>query len=481
MVTLRDKGHEVICLSSGEQYSFLNPHPHLEWKEVDGFKRATVVNSPVFAPGHFTFYDMDSYNVGRGLDRIPADLAKRYKDIDVFHFQNLEGLTSHFFYALKEAFPRARIILSAHNYNLVCPQVNLWFREHQVCQDYRLGNACVNCLIAPDRTAFERNVRRVERAQRVLGLGKSKTGTALVTFAVRAAVHVKRRIQGTTKKPISTAASRNIANGVVVTSSEKAQPYRHYREGNIILVAELFDQVLAVSRRTRAVLIARGVPADKISVSYIGTAQYEHAMSAVRKMQIDGHLHLAFFGYMRADKGFYFLLDALFSLTDELAKNISVTIAAPIWESYPINRLRGLAHRFRKITVLNGYKHSELSEILADVDLGVVPVLWEDNLPQVAIEFVSRGIPILTSNRGGAQEIGENPNFIFESGSARDFCAKIESLLTGRVPLGDFWKRAPKIFSMEEHLSELITYYQPAASDARAPAPAATTTLEHAS
>jgi hypothetical protein len=35
----------------------------------------------------------------------------------VFHFQNIEGLTRSFFVRLREAFPEARILYSAHNYH----------------------------------------------------------------------------------------------------------------------------------------------------------------------------------------------------------------------------------------------------------------------------------------------------------------------------------------------------------------------------
>jgi glycosyltransferase involved in cell wall biosynthesis len=256
---------------------------------------------------------------------------------------------------------------------------------------------------------------------------------------------------------------------IVITSQAKARPYRAYHAANLRLVDEVFDQVLAVSERTRQVLIDHGLPASKVGVSYIGTSHHAAFAQARPRLSVREDLHLAFLGYMRADKGFYFLLESLFALPDDVARRLRITIAAPVGESYPIDRLKGVAHRFREVVVHDGYRQAGLAKLLADVDLGVIPVLWEDNLPQVAIEFVAHGVPILTSDRGGAQEIGRAPDFVFRAGSTRDFCAKLTALATGAVPLARYWAAPPRIFSMEAHLQDLMRFYaRPAGKPASA-------------
>jgi hypothetical protein len=51
---------------------------------------------------------------------------------------------------------------------------------------------------------------------------------------------------------------------------------------------------------------------------------------------------------------------------------------------------------------------------MKNVNLGIVPPQWEDNLPQVTIEMIANGIPALTSNKGGAHELNSHPKFVFE-------------------------------------------------------------------
>jgi len=94
-----------------------------------------------------------------------------------------------------------------------------------------------------------------------------------------------------------------------------------------------------------------------------------------------------------------------------------------------------------------------------------VPVLWEDNLPQVSIELVCRGIPVLTSDRGGAREIASNKLFVFKSGSTESFISKLSAIVDGKIHLSDFWAQPMRIYSMEHHLAELMSHYAPIKDD----------------
>lgn len=453
---LREQGHEPIVMSCGDRYS-LRPGQAILTTYNDGFERAVIVDSPVMAPAHYTFHRIERYYEDPGLDHIPAQLRAKYGEIDVFHFQNVEGLSAKFFRALRMEYPRARMLLSAHNYNLVCPQVNLWYREHKSCDDYRDGRACVNCILFDDLQPAAVNLRRFETILLGLRVEPNSRAANAVEAIIRAPFRLKRRFRRYLSMKVN---PDGTAPPIVITSEEKAVKYRRYREENILLVGDVFDKVIAVSERTRRVLVARGVPADKVDVSYIGTAHHAMFLKSRKITDAQKHVHIAFLGYMRADKGFYFLLDALSSLGEEWAKHVSLTIAAPIWDQKVVGRLRAMAYKFRDIRIFDGYSHKTLDRILEGVNLGVVPVLWEDNLPQVAIEMAARGIPLLTSDRGGAQEIGSNPDFIFRSGSKRDFCRKLQRLISGEVPLGTFWEHPTTIRSMEDHLAELMRFYK---------------------
>jgi glycosyltransferase involved in cell wall biosynthesis len=452
---LRQAGHDVVTLGSGDRYSIFGNKPFLQVAD-DHATTAYIVNSPVFAPAHSTFYNIRSYTEDSGLDALPMQLRTRFGRFDVVHLQNLEGLTVGFLRAMRAAFPETRILLSAHNYNLVCPQVNLWFREHRACTDYLDGRACVNCLLTPDLHRHQRNARRMETVLSRIGITRHSPLLKPVRWLLRTPFRLRRRLLARR----GTAEPNSIAP-LVLIDPQKAAEYAHYRQVNIALCEDVFDRVLAVSARTRDVLAHHGVPSARLAVSYIGTAQAARCRTARRITSAEPGLHLGYLGYMRQDKGFYFLLEALETLPVSLAGRLSVTIAARIWDQGAVHRLRSIAHRFRAITLYDGYTHATLDQVLEGVNLGIVPPLWEDNLPQVAIEMAARGIPLLTSDRGGAQEIAGQPDFSFTAGSAHAFHRRLHDIATGRLPLARFWDRPARLLSMEEHLVDLMTHYAP--------------------
>lgn len=62
------------------------------------------------------------------------------------------------------------------------------------------------------------------------------------------------------------------------------------------------------------------------------------------------------------------------------------------------------------------YKQDQLSGILSDVDIGMVLSIWEDNGPQVVMEFLNNRIPVVGTKMGGIPDFvidGEN-GFLFD-------------------------------------------------------------------
>jgi glycosyltransferase involved in cell wall biosynthesis len=443
------RDHEVILLSSGDRYSPQRREPRLEFTQ-EGYHRAIIINSPVIAPAAYSFGDPDTYLETAELDFVPRQLAERYGKIDVFHFQNIEGLSASFFRTLRRVFPEAQILYSAHNYHPVCPRFTLWYQDRALCTDYRDGVACTTCLAPVFDPAYIRARRRL------IWLEKAHPrAMAVVSPALALVKHARRLL---VKRPAPPTTTDTVVE--VAPSGAPASSYAAFRQGNIALFEEVFDRVLAVSKQTSKVIIDRGVPAHKVSVSYIGTAHKGTYLTSFKIGDIGSGLHLGYIGYMGSDKGFNFLLDCLERLPADVAAATTVTIAAR--NTFPERKARmdKVAIRFKELRYFDGYTHANLGQVLEGVNLGLIPVLWEDNLPQTAIELVSRGIPILTSDRGGAQEIAGNPDFIFRAGQHEDLVDRLCRISRRELDLASFWRGGMNVFSMDEHLNDLLRYYR---------------------
>ena len=214
------------------------------------------------------------------------------------------------------------------------------------------------------------DLRRVRATLRLRTLKKSHPKIARV---VSSAVSFTKRLRQLAAK-VKERAPRNGGGNVKLATSSSAEAFLAFRDSNVRLLGSTFDKVLAVSDRTRDILVRYGVPANSIAVSYIGTVHKAAFLESNRIMDIGAGVHLCYMGYMWRNKGFEFFLESLEQLSDEVAARISVTIAAQNTNAKWHDRVLRLTTRFRDLRYFDGYTHQNLNSVLSGVNLGVVPV-----------------------------------------------------------------------------------------------------------
>ena len=424
---------DVYYLTSSYTYDFISRKPYIrtvESPDIEGVNEYELVNSPILAPSFYSFNQIKGYFEYDDSIRAIKDFLKQHGPFDVIHFNNLEGISGKVL-DLKKEFPDTKFVLSLHNYFPFCPQVNLWYQDRENCLDYENGEKCINCNLFP----IDYRMKEFERYNR------NNTNQSL-----------KYKIMG---KIYSTfLAQKKFDNGDLTFADR--------RSGFVQLINENVDVVIAVSKRVKEIAVKMGVNADKCIVNYIGSKHAALADSYKNIMQHEGILSIAYMGYMRRDKGFYFWLDTLEAMPEDIASRLTIVVAAPVTDHHAYDRLMGMQSKFHQVIVHNGYNADNIKDILKDVNLGIVPVLWEDNLPQVALEMTAYGIPILTSDLGGAQEITNSEDFIFEAGNAQELINKIQVILEDKNSLSAFWKNETEkrvLNSVDEHCQFLSKLY----------------------
>jgi glycosyltransferase involved in cell wall biosynthesis len=405
-----------------------------------------IVNSAVLAPGQLA-WDSAAALHDESTEAAFADFLAATGPWDAVHFDNIEGLPVSVLGVARAA--GARVVVMLHNYYPFCPQVNLWHQERQTCPGFDQGRACVTCLPGGQTGAGARRAAlavlwQAERLGGVRAVGPAKA--ALV--AARAGVAAVRALRA---RPSADPAPQAPDAGA-------AARFAHRRAAMVAALNARADAVLCVSDRVRGIAQAMGVAPALLHTTRIGTPEagrFDRAAHRPALVDAQGRLRLAFLGYMRADKGFFFLLDALESLPDTLAARVHLTMAARKGTDAAMARLAALRPRLAGLDHIDGYTHAQLDGILADVTLGVVPVLWEDNLPQVALEMHLRGIPLLTTDLGGAQELGNCPDLVIPAGDRAAFGGRIAAALDGGIDLPAYWANARAPETMAGHLAAL--------------------------
>lgn len=439
----KNKDCEIYTLSSGIAYDLSGKCYVQELPKDGNIRRFQVVNSPMLAPSKSSFYEQEIYLKDRTLKNVIKKFLEQIHGVDVIHFQSFEGLTLSVL-ELKKEYPQTRFIASVHNYQYFCPQVNLWKNDSVSCDDFHDGKDCCHCLGEYPSAQQFKKYYLLDFYLRKVGLGKYSKPLLNKVKDIYHTVHKGKKEQDT----LSTIAPID------------SDTFKKFRSQNINYINEYIDGVLCVSKRVREIAVLMGIDKNKALVSYIGS-NFASSQALEGKYRYNGKvLKIAYMGYMRKDKGFYFFLDTLAAMPASLSKKLAIVIAARFDDPAAVAKLENMKPQFANITLYNGYTRDEIPTITNGVNLGIVPVLWEDNLPQVAIEFKAMGIPVFASNRGGPSELSDAQEFIFKSGDKDDFIQKLADIIENPGIFEKYWDKQMKLITMSEHVCQLLSVYQ---------------------
>ncbi len=458
-----DEGIEIFTLNSGLSYDIKKESYITEVSKNTEVKQFEIVNSPMLSPGHNSFYNQQTYLGDAALKQLFISFLEEHGPFDVIHIHAMEGLTLQILEA-KELFPDTKFYLSMHNYHIFCPQVNMWKKESVRCTNHQSGKDCLNCI------------------PYLVSAGKVKKMYMLSTLLIRMGISPHSRLYGLIFRSgiffykklrfmLKRRSTDEVASAESVVGNQTSVPepiidqdllegFARYREENVEYINKYVDRVFPVSKRVEAICEGFGIEKEKLKTLYIGTKFAEDQLYSSSADLKSDSTRIAFIGYMRKDKGFYYFLNRLEALPESLSEKLEIVIASRIAPGDGYARIQKLKPKFKKLIFHNGYTHDNLKEILEGVHVGIVPVLWEDNLPQVAIEFKALGIPVLASKLGGASELSSSEFFSFDVDNPESFTEKIEKIVEDKSCLNDYWKQQNKLITIPGHIQRLMEYYK---------------------
>ncbi len=433
---IKNTENEVYFLSSGWKYNPFKDETYVQ-KTTNIFgtncHSFEVINSTVIAPTYASFMNPERYLNDKKCYEILDRFITEKGPFDVIHFNNIEGISVNVL-ELKEKYPTIKFVLSIHNYQTICPLVQYFDNRKQcICENYLNGENCLTCIDKlPSSNIYYRACKNYLRER--------YKNESLKFFILKSLSKFLKY------KSFSFMGSSKTMN---------ADLYKKYREKNIEYLNKYCDVILAVSDRVKNIMINNGVDSNKIITSYIGTKFADNQLKYSITQQTKPFT-IAYLGYKRIDKGFYFLLETLRNIDVSVASKINIVLAVKDIKKEDIKDLTS----FNEVIIYNGYTHKDLYKIMSKVNLGIVPVLWEDNLPQVAIEMVACGVPILCSDFGGASELCSCEIFKFKGGSQEDFTRKLKYILDNPKILKEYWENHKGLTTMNEHVKELCSIYR---------------------
>lgn len=352
-----------------------------------------------------TFADVRSFEDSYRNETIGAIAAALIDDFtpDVAHLHHLTCLSTTIVRALADR--GIPIVLTLHDYWLMCHRGQLLDRDYQVC-DGPGADGCAACL---DATAgMPQTLRRagrafpaVARALRRSSHGVARRGAGLVSSSRVVADQTRRRVE-------------------------------HMRK-----VCGAVTQFVAPSRAMRDRFIAFGVPPDRLTLRPYGfdRAGFRGVTRTTADRSPEGsrslRLRLGFLGSVMVSKAPHVLLEAVTHLPRG-------SVSVDLFGGYaPYHGDDGYRTRLDGLVAQDGVRahgaipHDRVAAALASIDVLVVPSIWPENSPLVIGEAFLAGVPVVASNIGGIPEVvadGHN-GLLFEAGNAADLARVLKRLL----------------------------------------------------
>lgn len=247
---------------------------------------------------------------------------------EVIHLHGLDRIGAESVLALRRLAPRARIVLTLHDYQLICANDGLTLGRDGARCACAQGGACV-----PELGAARHALRRA----------------------------------------------------------------------HLLALLENVDAFIAPSRFLRDRFIAWGIAAERIALLPNAVAPAPRAPDRPRARRD----RFAFFGAIAAHKGVLVLLEAA-ALLREAGTELRLALHGGLNHPEPafaaafaagLTAARPLARH------LGPYAPAEVGRLMAEADWIVIPSVWPENAPLVALEARAAGRPVICSDIGGLPEL----------------------------------------------------------------------------
>jgi glycosyltransferase involved in cell wall biosynthesis len=400
--------------------------------------KRTVPRSDLL-PGETEDYELEGIPVRRigrpeeGLTR-PYELNYRNDDMaektreyvrevgpNLVHAMHLQGLSASVLPVFEEfGLP---VIFTAADFWSVCPVVDLRRHDGVMCEGPDVSH-CVRCIAS--RSAEPRLQKAANLVPGALTRAAdlaSRTPISRLSFPLRQVGAVRER-----------------------------PAYIRERMRHV-------DRILAYTHLARDLLVANGIAGGKIHVSPYGI-DTSHVAHASTKRRPSATLRFGFVGTLAPHKGPDVLVRAFGLLPNEFDATLSVHGSEKGYETYAAG-LYALAGDDARISFPGPFSRDELGDVLADLDVLVVPSRWYENAPGVIFEAFAAGMPVICTDLGGMSEFvrpGEN-GLLFALDDAEDLAGQLRALIEDRSFFGRLRAGIGPVKTVGEYADELKELY----------------------
>ncbi len=351
---------------------------------------------------------------------------------DLVHFHELTSFPIGLFEDLRRG--SIKIVYAAHDFYALCPTVKLFRPDHSFCDRWTGELDCDRCSLHA-------------RSERFLQWWHANDQWLGRAIPLR---NVVRRILNQFEKRLA--------------KSEPTDTYRERRRRFERIFREV-DVVLATSRAQHQILVERtsGWNLHLLQLSRRTILPDRPTIRAT--CQSPEKLVFLALNIVNPAKGLSLLEEAFSAIhTDH-----------PEVELHLYGLKEGALPGIRSF---GPYDDSQLDRIIASADFGILPSIWPEAFGYVGPEMLSRGLPVIASNRGAMPDyvIDGMNGLLFDPAVPQALETCLRRLVNDARLCQSLWQGAAEgeryYLSMEEHADKLLEIYRETVNRGSGPTPA---------
>lgn len=110
---------------------------------------------------------------------------------------------------------------------------------------------------------------------------------------------------------------------------------------------------------------------------------------------------------------------------------------------------------------MDGFDNQEIASVFQNIDMLIVPSLWQENSPLVIQEAFLAETPVIASRLGGIPEIVQNGinGLLFNPGDVDELREKMQQIINNPSLIEKFRENMPKIRCIEDNAKEIEEIY----------------------
>jgi glycosyltransferase involved in cell wall biosynthesis len=127
-----------------------------------------------------------------------------------------------------------------------------------------------------------------------------------------------------------------------------------------------------------------------------------------------------------------------------------------------VRRLQQIGVHDQRVHFMGTYHQDQISEVMREIDIVVVPSLWYENSPNVILEALAHQTPVIASNLGGMAELvqHEGNGLLFEPGEPQSLAVQLQRLVAEPALITKLKAGILQIKSLEQEIDELEKLYR---------------------